>query len=97
MTRMLATMLTIHRRTESLMLDLLHRMAANREIEGFLLPYLGMQDNRIPAAPSDLVSRDEAFNYPTDFSPMSKRNIQMLSKRGEQITRCLLDAYGQHI
>jgi NTE family protein len=95
--RMLATTLTIHRRTQTLMQNLLHRMAASGEIQGFLLPYLGQVDTRLPARPADLVTRDETFDYPTDFNPMSSANIQKLSKRGEQLTRCLLDAYAPHL
>jgi NTE family protein len=91
--RMLATILTIHRRTQTMSFDLLHRMAASGEITGFLLPYLGMSDARLPAAPSDLVSRDETSQYPTNFNPMLERDRRNLSKRGEQITIALLDAY----
>lgn len=96
-TRMLATTMTIHRRTQTLMQDLLHRMAANGEIEGFLLPYLGMIDERLPVRPADLVTRDETADYPTDFNPMAPNDIRKLSQRGEQLTRCLLEAYAPHL
>ncbi len=91
--RMLATIFTIHRRTQTMSFDLLHRMNASGEISGFLLPYLGMSDSSIPAAPSDLVGRLETAQYPTNFNPMPKKDIENLSKRGEQITASLLDAY----
>jgi NTE family protein len=94
---MLATTLTIHRRTQSLMQNLLHRLEANGEIQGFLLPYLGQIDTRLPARPADLVTREQTFDYPTDFSPMSQMNIQRLSLRGEQLTRCLIGAYAPHL
>lgn len=96
-TRMLATIFTIHRRTQSLSFDLLHRMEASNQIAGFLLPYLGMADGRIPSAPSDLVTREETANYPTNFNPMSKQDLERLSKRGEQITNALLEAYAPHL
>lgn len=96
-TRMLATTMTIHRRTQTLMQNLLHRMAASGEIDGFLLPYLGMQDERLPVRPTDLVTREEVADYPTDFSPMTALDIEKLSQRGEQLTRCLLDAYATHL
>ena len=95
--RMLATTLTMHRRTQSLMQNLLHRMQASGEIQGFLLPYLGQIDTRLPARPADLVTREQTFDYPTDFSPMSQTNIQKLSLRGEQLTRCLIGAYAPHL
>lgn len=93
MSRMLATVITIHRRTQTLTQNLLHRMAANGEIQGFLMPYLGQRDSALPARPADLVSRDQVVDYPTNFNPMTKRNIDILSKRGEQLTRCLVDSY----
>src|SRR3546814_2208260 len=75
--RMIATINTIHRRTHVQAYDLLHRMAANGEIEGFLLPYMGQIDERLPYCPPDLVPRDRTFNYPTNFSPMSDENIRV--------------------
>ena len=95
--RMLATIFTIHRRIQSMSLDLLHRMEASGEIKGFLLPYLGMLDDRIPARPSDLVSREDTADYPTNFNPMSKQDIERLSRRGEQITNSLLNAYAPYL
>jgi NTE family protein len=95
--RMLATINTIHRRTQTLTLNQLHRMAANGEIAGFLLPYLGQIDERLPYRPSDLVPREDTFSYPTNFSPMSAANIALLSRRGEQLTNLLLDAHAPHL
>ena len=91
--RMLATVITIHRRTQTMAQSLLHRMAASGEINGFLMPYLGQQDSALPVRPADLVSRDQVVDYPTNFNPMSKENIDKLSKRGEQLTCCLVDTY----
>lgn len=96
-TRMMATIVTIHRRTQTLMQNLLHRMAANEEIDGFVMPYLGQNDANLPFRPADLVTRAETFDYPTDFNPMSKDNIRKLTQRGEQLTRLLLDAYAPHL
>lgn len=91
--RMRATVDTIHRRTHSQHFDLLHRMEANGEIKGFLLPYLGQMDDRLPYRPPDLVERSAVVDYPTDFSPMPKPHLQALSMRGEQLTRVVLEAY----
>jgi NTE family protein len=90
---MRVTVDTIHRRTHSQHFDLLHRLAANGEIEGFLLPYLGQADDRLPYRPPDLVGRSAVVDYPTDFSPMSEDNLRALSTRGEQLTRVVLEAY----
>lgn len=95
--RMLATIFTIHRRVQSMTQDLLHRMAASGEIRGFLMPYLGMLDDRLPNRPEDLVPREEVVDYPTDFNPMSNADIARISKRGEQLTRILLEEYAPHL
>jgi NTE family protein len=91
--RMLATVDTIHRRTHSMTFDLLHRLNEKGDIEGFLLPYLGQNDKSLPCPPADLVPRAETFNYPTDFDPMSEKDIIAISKRGEQLTRNLIETY----
>jgi NTE family protein len=97
MSRMLATVMTIHRRTQTMTQNLLHRMAVSGEIQGFLMPYLGQRDSALPVRPADLVSREQVVDYPTNFNPMSKRDIDKLSKRGEQLTRCLLDTYAPEL
>lgn len=40
--------------------------------------------------PPNLVSRDDAYGYPTNFSAMSDAWIDKLSTRGEQITHALI-------
>lgn len=95
--RMLATLITIHRRTQTMTQNMLHRMAAAGEIQGFIMPYLGQRDSVLPVRPADLVAREQVFDYPTNFNPMSKENIEKLSKRGEQLTRCLLDTYAPEL
>lgn len=63
------------------------------ELSGFMMAYLGQEDAKLPAPPPDLVARESVRNYPTDFSPMSERNIALLTKRGEQLTRLLATRY----
>jgi NTE family protein len=59
-------------------------------IKGFVLSYLGQMDKELPTQPPDLVRREDIFDYPTDFSPMNEKNINLLTRRGEQLTRILL-------
>lgn len=91
--RLAASFATTHRRTHSMSYDLLHRLAATGEIRGFLLPYLGQLDNKLPNAPADLVHRDAVFDYPTDFNPMSDASITRLGQRGEQLTHTLIELH----
>ncbi|WP_321326794.1 patatin-like phospholipase family protein [uncultured Parasphingorhabdus sp.] len=92
--RMIATVNTIHRRTHSLSYELLHRMRETGQIKGFLLPYLGQIDEKLPSMPHDLVRRGQTFDYPTNFSAMKEDDIVRLSTRGEQLTKLLIDYYG---
>jgi NTE family protein len=62
-------------------------------IKGFVLPYLGQQDERLPWKPPALVPRTAVINYPTDFGQMSDEWITTLSNRGEQLTRGLVPYY----
>jgi len=91
--RMLSTISTIHRRTHALTYTLLHELEAAGKIKGFILPYLGQIDEKLPYTPGDFVRRAATFDYPTDFSPMSDADISLLSKRGEQLTQILLEHY----
>lgn len=91
--RMMATVNTIHRRTHTMTFNLLHQLKEGGQIKGFLLPYLGQNDGALPCPPHDLVSRDATFDYPTDFDPMSQHSLDLLAKRGEQLTRNLIETY----
>lgn len=91
--RMRTTISSIHRRTHTLSYDLLHRLKASGDLKGFLLPYLGQQDTKLPYKPPDLIPRNDTYDYPTDFSPMSQKNIALLSKRGEQLTHLLIEQH----
>jgi integrative and conjugative element protein (TIGR02256 family) len=71
----------------------LHILAATNQIKGFILSYLGQIDQRIPYAPPDLITREEVFEYPTDFVAMEARDIDRIAMRGEQLTRALVAYY----
>ena len=96
-TRMRLTVETIHRRTHALSYNILHNLAETGKIDGFLLPYLGQIDERLPYVPGDFVNRDDVFDYPTDFSAMSEENLRLLSSRGEQLCQILIDHYNPEI
>lgn len=69
------------------------------ELKGLILPYLGMQDEalqrdtKIGALPEDFVTRNQIIDYPTDFRAMTETDLDLLSRRGEQLTYLLADAY----
>ena len=80
----------IHDRAQNAAMKRLFDLKTGGRLKGFLLPYLGQDDSRLSHPPADLVSREEAYAYPTDFSAMSEEWIEKLSRRGEQLTKALV-------
>jgi NTE family protein len=82
-----------HRRVQDSAMHRLHQMKETGQIKGFVMPYLGQQDDSLPWKPVDLVPRSEVVAYPTNFGAMSNSWIEKLSGRGEQLTRGLVEYY----
>jgi NTE family protein len=63
-----------------------------------VLTSLGQKDERLrrdleDRVPDDLVPRKEVIHYPTDFRPMPTVDRKRIAKRGEQITKLLVESY----
>lgn len=71
----------------------LHDHNSHAELKGFVMPYLGQQDHRLPWAPADLVPRSAVADYPTNFRAMSDDALIALSTRGDQLTRVLIERW----
>lgn len=91
--RMLSAFSTVFNRAQNASIHRLHEAKRSGQIKSFILPYLGQLDQELPNPPSDLVRREEAHSYPTNFSAMPVEWIERLSLRGEQLTLCLARAY----
>lgn len=87
----------VHRKSQDQVYSRLHRYVETGELDGFGMVYLGQQDHRLPYRPTDLVGRDEVRNYPTDFASISAKDLDLLTKRGEQLTHIILDRYLPHL
>lgn len=68
---------------------LFDRSRASKE-GAFIMPYLGQDDTKLANAPDNLVSKQYAEGYPTNFSAMSDAWIDRIVTRGEQLTIALL-------
>ncbi len=84
---------TIYRNVQTAIYKRLHFYQEEGKIDGFILSYLGQVDAKLPIQPPDLVPREAVTAYPTNFSAMSQRYIDLISKRGEQLTRLLVEQY----
>jgi NTE family protein len=91
--RMFSAFSTVFDRAQNASMHRLHEAQRSGSIKRFILPYLGQLDRELPNPPRNLVRREEAHSYPTDFSAMPDEWIDRLSKRGEQLTLCLARAY----
>lgn len=92
-TRIKSSFENIFRKAQDSAVNRLHMFKQDGRIKGFILPYLGQQDQALPIKPPDLIRREEVIDYPTNFAAMTQRNITLLTKRGEQLTELLLSTY----
>lgn len=88
--RMKSVFYCIHDRAQNAATKRLFDLLEMKRLKSVLMPYLGQSDSRLMYPPDDLVTREEAFNYPTDFSGMSDDWIDRISRRGEQLTLALV-------
>ncbi len=91
--RMRSVFSTTFDRAQNASIKRLHDLKQSGQIKNFIIPYLGQLDRQLPNPPADLVRREEAHTYPTNFNAMPDEWIARLSRRGEQLTLCLAKAY----
>lgn len=83
----------VYRKAQDATYGRLHAFVQTGELKGFVMAYLGQIDDKLPDRPVDLVPRDDVKDYPTDFAAMNAKNIELLTMRGEQLSRHLVGMY----
>lgn len=91
--RLMRSFDAIYRKAQDAAYRRLHEYASSGQLKGFALVYLGQNDASLPAEPPDLIRREAVRAYPTDFARMAGRDIDLLTGRGEQLTRLLVSRY----
>lgn len=91
--RMIRSFESVYRKATDSIRSRMYDHVSSGRLKGFVLSYLGQMDRDLPYRPPDLVRREDVYRYPTDFSPMSAKDIDRLSARGEQLTRMLISRY----
>ena len=91
--RLIRSFDAVMRRVQSGNFQTLFDLRERGLIKGFVLSYLGQDDAKLPPKPADFVTRREVEKYPTNFSKMTDKNIDLLSRRGEQLTELLIREY----
>ncbi|MAL18647.1 MAG: patatin [Balneola sp.] len=87
---------TFRKRQDGIKKDL-HEYLKSGKIDGFIFSYLGQNDNALPYLPANFITNDQVNTYPTDFKAMSEEDIELISGRGEQLTRVLISHYNPTI
>lgn len=81
------------RRVQDATMARLHAYKDTGALRGFVLAYLGQQDDRLPERPAELIPRELVMDYPTNFAAMTGEDIFRIATRGEQLTSLLLRLY----
>ncbi|MFB9864308.1 ThiF family adenylyltransferase [Rufibacter immobilis] len=93
LTRAINTSESLFRKVQDSTMNRLFQHQASGALKGVVLAYLGQQDSKLSEAPANLVPRESVMNYPTNFAAMSKTDFDLLTLRGEQLTRLLISQY----
>jgi NTE family protein len=93
----LSAFASIHDRAQNAAAKRLFDLKAHGKLAAVVMPYLGQDDSRLKFRPRDLVTREDAYAYQTDFSAMSADWIERLSRRGEQLTTALIAEHAPHL
>ena len=84
--RMLSVFSAIFDRAQNASIHRLHEAQRPGQIKSFIFPYLGQLDRQLPNPPANLVRREEAHAYPTDFSAMPPEWIDRLERNPVSLT-----------
>ena len=95
--RLKSAFASIHDRAQNAAIKRLFELQEHQKFSAVVMPFLGQDDSRLKYRPADLVTREDAYAYPTDFSAMSTAWIDRLSKRGEQLTKALITEHAPHL
>lgn len=95
--RMKSAFACIHDRAQNAAMKRLFELRDAGKLRAVVVPYLGQDDSRLKYPPAGLVTREEAYAYPTDFSGMSDEWIDRLGRRGEQLTQALLEEHAPEL
>ena len=95
--RMKSVFFCVFDRTQNAATKRLFDLLEAGKLKRVIMPYLGQNDARLACPPDDLVTREDTFAYPANFSAMSDEWTEKLSKRGEQLTKALIAEHHPHL
>jgi NTE family protein len=95
--RLKSAIACIHNRAQNAAMKRLFELREVGKLRTVILPYLGQDDGRLKYPPRDLITREQSYSYPTDFNAMGEEWIELLSRRGEQLTRALIQEHSPEL
>lgn len=78
-------------RIENQSINQLFSSKKENKIENILYSHLGQKDDEIKFYIPNLIEKEKVYNYPTDFNPMNVEDINLITKRGEQLMTYLIE------
>ena len=92
--RMRAAFASVHRQLHRSTMSNLHQWKDAGRIRGFIMPYLGQDDTKLPEGEGQPIQPlGNLRDYPVDFAPMPDDAADQLIARGETQTRRLVSLY----
>jgi NTE family protein len=79
---MTRTVEVMFKKVQDATMNRLHQQVASQSLAGFILPYLGQNDTRLPYSSPDLLPRDAVCDYPTNFDAMSSETLTKSPNEG---------------
>jgi NTE family protein len=95
--RLKSAIACIHDRAQNATMKRLFELRQAGKLRTVIVPYLGQDDSRLKFPPRDLVTREQTYSYPTDFNAMSEDWIDRLSRRGEQLTKAIIEEHAPQL
>lgn len=91
--RMRTSFFAVHARAQNAAVQRLFEIQQSGKVKAVLLPYIDQPDEQLMHAPLGLIPRAHVSAYPTDFYAMTDEWADRLIRRGEQVTKALLDQH----
>ena len=92
-TRLRRSFDTIHRRAQDAARGKLHDAAASGHLRASSMPISACRTSVCPYLSPTSFPSPEIQKYPTDFKGMADTDMQLITTRGEQLTRMLIGHY----
>lgn len=89
--RISETINTMMYRIENQSINKLFEAKQRNQIHNIIYSHLGQDDKQLISSIPNLTKKESVCDYPTNFNAMNEKNIELITKRGEQLTAYLIE------